>query len=188
MDYKLEWGSTYELTIGSILEVVGSGNGFLISSRHDVWIGEWPLSIQFPIIYIIVRAQDGLASSRNLWWSNNSLRFSLHSIYPRVGCRVNLQLLWSHFQEPIESESRWLGQAEFGEARVLQSWDILSCSLGFPHGRHSNEFPLKNHLESQRVLTKVAFFIWKAFQGNPLTIDNLQKRRKEMANKCYLRK
>ena len=46
-------------------------------------------------------------------------------------------------------------------------------------------FP-KNCIWVDRVLTKVAFFVWEAMWGKVLTLDRLQKRGWQLSNCCFL--
>ncbi|KAJ9678923.1 hypothetical protein PVL29_020968 [Vitis rotundifolia] len=152
---------------GALLQnkvVFSVGNGRRVKFWNDNWCGNFTLSNLFPSLY-------AFASFKEAW----------------------LVELWDHSGD--------VGVWSPSFSRSFNDWEVERLLLTI-RGRRLNplledrmlwketkdgicSFPYSN-IWSICVPTKVSFFAWEAYWGKVLTLDQLKKRGRSLANRCFL--
>ncbi|RVW74735.1 putative ribonuclease H protein [Vitis vinifera] len=170
---------------GALLQnkvVFSVGNGRRVKFWNDNWCGNFSLSNLFPSLYAfasfkeawlesygIIRRDEGVwnpsfSRSYNDWEVEEVERLLLTIRGRRLNPLLEDRMLWKETKDGIFS--------------VKSLYSSLAS-------RRDVQFPYSN-IWSTCVPTKVSFFAWEAYWGKVLTLDQLKKRGRSLANRCFL--
>ena len=175
-EIKKEWSQLTQYTYLAL------GNGRRISFWKDVWCGEEALSIMFPNLFRLTAQKN--ARVADLWnWNSGEGGWNpifLRSFNDWEMEEVNrfLQVLYNKQIRPL-IEDKILFKGSRNDAYSVSSmYRELEC---FPHAA----FPSRS-IWNYVVPPRMGFFAWEASWGKVLTLDQLKRRGRDFANRCFL--
>ena len=158
------------------------GNGRRVKFWKDNWCGNSTLCNSFPSLY-------AFASYKEAWIEEMWDHYGGEGVWsPRFSGLFNdweveeverlLVIIRGRRLNPL-AEDCWLWkETKDGIFSVKSLYSILDSRRGV-------QFPI-NIIWNPCVPTKVGFFAWEAFGGKVLTLDQLKKRGRCLANRCFL--
>ncbi|RVW89101.1 putative ribonuclease H protein [Vitis vinifera] len=170
---------------GALLQnkvVFSVGNGRRVKFWNDNWCGNFSLSNLFPSLYAFASIKE--AWLEELWdhsgdegvW-NPSFSRSFNDWEVEEVERLLLTIRGRRLNPLLEDRMLWK-ETKDGIFSVKSLYSSLAS-------RRDVQFPYSN-IWSTCVPTKVSFFAWEAYWGKVLTLDQLKKRGRSLANRCFL--
>jgi mannosylglycoprotein endo-beta-mannosidase len=158
------------------------GSGAQISFWHDVWCGELPLSITFPMVYSVSHCKEAMVAEYLIEVGGD---VTWNVPFSRAANDWELEEFEAFFALVYEASiSR-------GEEDVLEwtgskddKFSVKSMYDGLTRGGDPS-FPWKEVWRSLCPM-RVSFFVWEAALGRSLTSDNLRRRGFIIADWCFL--
>ena len=175
-EIKKEWSQLTQYTYLAL------GNGRRISFWKDGWCGEEALSLMFPNLFRLTAQKN--ARVADLWnWDSGEGGWNpifLRSFNDWEMEEVNrfLQVLYSKQIRPL-IEDKILFKGSRNEAFSVSS--MYKVLERFPQAA----FPSRSIWNSV-VPPRMGFFAWEASWGKVLTLDQLKRRGRALANRCFL--
>ena len=158
------------------------GNESRINFWKDVWCGEEALSLTFPNLFRLTAQKDARVADLWNWdseeggWNPTFLR-SFNDWEMEEVDRF-LQVLHSkqikHF---MEDKILFKGSRNNGFS-VKSMYSVLDCSPQV-------DFPYRS-IWNPVIPPRMGFFVWEASWGRVLTLDQLKRRERALANRCFL--
>ena len=158
------------------------GNGRRISFWKDVWCGEEALSLMFPNLFRLTAQKN--ARVADLWdwdcgdggWNPIFLR-SFNDWEMEEVDRF-LQVLYRKQIRPLMKDKILFKGSRNDAFSVKSMYRVLDCSpqVAFPSCSIWNPV----------IPPRMGFFAWEASWGKVLTLDQLKRRGRALANRCFL--
>ena len=157
------------------------GNGQGIKFWKDIWLGDTPLKVSFPSLFV-------LAPSKEAWvreyWSSATSGGGWNPIFSRPfndweveeAERLLCGLGRYTLEEEVADEVRWK-LTKAGVFTVKSMYKALQMSAIQP-------FPWQ--MVWTCIQPKISFFTWEVAWGRILTLDKLQRRGIYLVNRCFL--
>jgi hypothetical protein len=158
------------------------GNGSKISFWDDLWCGDLPLRVAFPVLYDIACEKHALVadyldlSSGSPHWDVTFIR-AAHD-WELASVASFFTLLYSHPPSREGEDKLWWIPSRKGKFDVRSFYRVLV-------GINAHHFPWKS-IWRTKAPVKVAFFAWSAALGKILTMDNLRKRHVIVIDRCCM--
>ena len=158
------------------------GNGRRISFWRDVWCGEEALSLMFPNLFRLTAQKNARVAEV---WNWDSGEGGWNSIFLRSFNDWELEEVVRFFQVLYRNQLRSLMEDKiiFKGSRndvfsVSSMYRVLDCSpqVAFPSRLIWNPV----------IPPRMGFFAWEASWGKVLTLDQLKRRGRALANRCFL--
>ena len=158
------------------------GNGRRISFWKDVWCGEEALSLMFPNLFRFTAQKN--ARVADLWdWDSGDGGWNPIFLRPFNDWEMEkvdslLQVLYRKQIRPL-MEDKILFKGSRNDAFSVKSmYRVLDCSpqVAFPYRSIWNPV----------IPPRMSFFAWEASWGKVLTLDQLKRRGRALANRCFL--
>ena len=173
---RKEWTHLFQNTYFAL------GNGSRISFWRDAWCGEESLSLTFPNLFRLTTQKNARAADL---WNRESGEGGWNPTFPQSFNDWEmeevdrfLQILCRKQINPLmEDKILFKGSRNDGFS-VKIMYRVLDCSPQV-------EFPSRS-IWNPVIPPRLGFFAWEASWGRVLTLDQLQRRRKALANRCFL--
>ena len=173
---RKEWTHLFQNTYFAL------GNGSRISFWRDAWCGEEALSLTFPNLFRLTTQKNARAADL---WNRESGEGGWNPTFPRSFNDWEmeevdrfLQILCRKQINPLmEDKILFKGSRNDGFS-VKIMYRVLDCSPQV-------EFPSRS-IWNPVIPPRLGFFAWEASWGRVLTLDQLQRRGKALANRCFL--
>ncbi|RVW25474.1 putative ribonuclease H protein [Vitis vinifera] len=170
---------------GALLQnkvVFSVGNGRRVKFWNDIWCGNFSLSNLFPSLYAFASFKEAWlvelwdhSGDEGVW--NPSFSRSFNDWEVEGVERLLLTIRGRRLNPLLEDRMLWK-ETKDGIFSVKSLYSSLAS-------RRDVQFPYSN-IWSICVPTKVSFFAWEAYWGKVLTLDQLKKRGRSLANRCFL--
>ena len=159
------------------------GDGSRIRFWKDVWGAEEALCITFPTLFSLVVQKDALI--REIWDDSNEggwiPRFSRPFNDWELIEVVNFMKMTHPWRVVSNREDKLVlkgGKPSLYSVKLL--YEVLNRTEA-----ETRPFPALS-VWNTMVPLKVGFFAWEAYWGKVMTLDQLKKRGRSLANRCYL--
>ncbi|RVX11584.1 LINE-1 retrotransposable element ORF2 protein [Vitis vinifera] len=155
------------------------GNGRRVKFWKDNWCGNFTLCNSFPSLYAFATYKE--AWLEEMWdHSGGEEVWSPRFSRPFNDWEVErlLLIIRGRRLNPLLEDCLLWKETKDGIFSVKSLYGILDSRRGV-------QFPI-NIIWNPCVPTKVCFFAWEAFWGKVLTLDQLKKRGRCLANRCFL--
>ena len=175
-EIRKEWTHLFQNTYLDL------GNGSRISFWKDAWCGEEALSLMFPNLFRLTAQKNAKAADLWNWeggeggWNPVFLRsfndWEMEEVdrFLQTLCRKQINPL-------MEDKILFKGSRNDGFS-VKIMYRVLDCSPQV-------EFPSRS-IWNPVIPPRWGFFAWEASWGRVLTLDQLQRRGRALANRCFL--
>jgi mannosylglycoprotein endo-beta-mannosidase len=158
------------------------GSGVRVSFWQDVWCGDIPLSLAFPVVYSLalnkeatvaeyVEVNDGIVA-----WNVSFVRSANDWELEEFSAFFS-KLYGTAIRRGEDDKMAWTGSKN-GSFTVRSMYSSVVS-------RSRANFPWKGIWKTKCPL-KVSFFVWEATHGKILTSDNLRRKDIYIADWCYL--
>ena len=175
-EIRKEWIHLFQNTYFAL------GDGSRISFWKDAWCGEEALSLTFPNLFRLTAQKN--AKAVDLWnrdsgeggWNPIFLRsfnnWEMEEVdrFLQILCRKQINPL-------MEDKILFKGSRNEGFSVKIMYW-VLDCPPQV-------EFPARS-IWNPIIPPRLGFFAWEASWGRVLTLDQLQRRGRALANRCFL--
>ncbi|KAJ9707156.1 hypothetical protein PVL29_002241 [Vitis rotundifolia] len=162
--------------------VFSVGNGRRVKFWNDNWCGNFSLSNLFPSLHAFASCKEAWlvelwdhSGDEGVW--NPSFSRSFNDWEVEEVERLLLTIRGRRINPLLEDRMLWK-ESKDGIFSVKSLYSSLVS-------RGDVQFPYSN-IWSICVPTKVSFFAWEAYWGKVLTLDQLKKRGRSLANRCFL--
>ncbi|RVW35452.1 putative ribonuclease H protein [Vitis vinifera] len=159
------------------------GGGILkrVKFWKDNWCGNFTLCNSFPSLYAFATYKEAWieemwdhSGGEGVWSPSFSRPFNEWEVEE---VERLLLIIWGRRLNPLLEDSLLWKETKDGIFSVKSIYSILDSRRGV-------QFPI-NIIWNPCVPTKVCFFAWEAFWGKVLTLDQLKKRGRCLANRCF---
>ena len=161
--------------------VIGDGSSVIF--WKDVWVGEEALCKAFPTLFSLVVRKKALI--REVWDTSNDGGWTPRFSRPFNDCELteveNFLLMIQPWRVVSNREDMLVlkgGNSGFYSVKLL--YEALNRTAAKPRS-----FPALS-VWNPLVPLKVGFFAWEASRGKVMTLNQLKKRGRPLANRCYL--
>ena len=170
----------WDLVAGKIVFEVG--NGSRVVFWKDKWCGSMTLCDAFPNLFVVAAHKDAVI--KEIWspdegggcWNPLFVRpfndWELEEVNNFLTCLNRTKV-----QPSLEDKVRWVEEKN-GLFSVNSMFKVLDSA--------SHGYFLVNIIWRPKIQSRICFFAWEAAWGKASTLDQIKKRGRSLANRCFL--